>query len=46
MFFDKIGDMLRRWARDVAGWLDKLLQKLFRNWNPVSSRSNAGYGLG
>lgn len=45
-FFDKIGDMLRRWARDVAGWLDKLLQKLFRDWNPVSSRSNAGWDWG
>ena len=44
-FFDKVGAMLRKWARAVANWIDEWLRKLSRNWHPASSGSGAsGYG--
>ena len=44
-FFDKAGNMLRKWARAVLHWIDELLNKLFRNWRPSSYESNSsGYG--
>jgi hypothetical protein len=43
-FFDKIGTMLRNWARAVLDWLDRWLEKLFHH-RPASSQKDAsGYG--
>ena len=44
-FLDKVGAMLRKWARAVLHWLDEWLQKLSRNWHPVSvDARSSGYG--
>ena len=45
-FFDKVGAMLRKWARAVLEWLDKWLQKLFRNRHPASYQSNSNWDWG
>ena len=34
-FFDKVGTMLRKWARAVADWLDKWWRKLSRTREPT-----------
>jgi len=41
-FFDTMGDMLRRWAKAVWHWLEKLLEKLFppKHFTTASSSSN------
>jgi hypothetical protein len=44
-FLDEVGAMLRKWARAVLHWLDEWLQKLLRNWHPVSvDARSSGYG--
>ena len=43
-FFDKIGAMLRKWARAVADWLDDWLRKLFRHPSTDSGPGTTGYG--
>ena len=43
-FFDKVGAMLRKWARAVRDWLDEWLRKLFPNQRVNSSSDNSGYG--
>ena len=44
-FFDKIGTMLRHWARATLDWLGKLLKKLFPARHEVySSNGSTGYG--
>jgi hypothetical protein len=43
-FFDKVGAMLRKWARAVSDWLDKWWRKLFRHPQTYSGSRNAGYG--
>ncbi len=42
-FFDKIGDMLRRWARAVLHWLDELWRKLFGNREVSYNSSSSGF---
>ena len=43
-FFDKVGAMLRKWARAVSDWLDKWLQKLFPHPHRRSDSGTSGYG--
>jgi uncharacterized membrane protein YuzA (DUF378 family) len=43
-FFDKVGAMLRKWARAVSDWLDKWWRKLFRHPQTYPGSRNAGYG--
>jgi hypothetical protein len=43
-FFDKVGTMLRKWARAVSDWLDEWLRKLFRHPQTHSSSGISGYG--
>jgi hypothetical protein len=43
-FFDKVGAMLRKWARVAADWLDKWLRKLFQHPQTYSSSAASGYG--
>ena len=43
-FFDKVGAMLRKWARAVSDWLDEWLRKLFRHPQTHSSSGISGYG--
>jgi hypothetical protein len=44
-FLDKVGAMLRKWARAVLDWVNDWLRKLFRNWHPASkSTGSSGYG--
>lgn len=40
-FFDNVGAMIRKWARAVAIWLDKWLEKFFRHQHPLSTNSNS-----
>jgi len=43
-FFDKVGAMLRKWARAVIDWLDEWLRKLFRPPRTHSGSGSSGYG--
>jgi hypothetical protein len=43
-FFDKVGEMLRKWARAVAEWLNELLKKLFGNRHPRPYSYSSGSG--
>jgi hypothetical protein len=44
-FFDKIGSMLRKWARVTLDWLQKVLRKLFSRPQTFSSGTGySGYG--
>ncbi len=44
-FFDKVGTLLRKWARAVLQWLDEWLKKLTHNWHPSSvGAKSSGYG--
>jgi hypothetical protein len=43
-FFDKIGAMLRKWARAVADWLHDWLRKFFRHPSTYSGSGTSGYG--
>jgi hypothetical protein len=45
-FFDKIGVMLRSWARSTLEWLNKWLNKLFPGRNPASSNSDSNLDWG
>lgn len=45
-FFDKVGAMLRHWARAVLNWLEEWLQKLFRSRHAVSNPSNSSWDWG
>ena len=42
-FFEKISDLLKKWAQIVSDWIDKLLKKFFGN---RTSSSQAGSGQG
>ena len=42
-FFDKVGAMLRKWARAVWDWFGRLVAKLFRHATPLRLR-RSGYG--
>lgn len=43
-FFDKVGAMLRKWARAVLDWLGDWLRKLFRHVPTHSDSGTSGYG--
>jgi hypothetical protein len=43
-FFDKVGAMLRKWARAVLDRLDEWLRKLFPHHRVSSGSETAGYG--
>jgi uncharacterized membrane protein YuzA (DUF378 family) len=43
-FFDKVGAMLRKWARAISDWLDKWLRKFFRSPQTRSGSGTSGYG--
>jgi hypothetical protein len=43
-FFDKMGEMLKRWAKAVAHWLGELWRKLFGGRREYSSNTSSGYG--
>ncbi|MGD0349855.1 MAG: hypothetical protein ABSB84_06010 [Verrucomicrobiota bacterium] len=43
-FFDKVGAMLRKWARAALDRLDEWLRKLFPHHRVSSSSETAGYG--
>lgn len=43
-FFDKIQEMLRKWARAVADWINELLKKLFGNRHPRPYDNSSGSG--
>jgi hypothetical protein len=43
-FFDKVGAMLRKWARAVFDWLDNWLRKHFRHPQTYSGSRTSGYG--
>ncbi|HTR42985.1 MAG TPA: DUF4129 domain-containing protein [Pseudomonadales bacterium] len=43
-FFDKIQEMLRKWARAAAEWIDELLKKLFGNKQPRPYDTSSGTG--
>ncbi len=43
-FFDKVGAMLRKWARAVSDWLDKWWRKFFRHPPAYSDSKTSGYG--
>jgi len=44
-FFDKVGAMFRKWAREASDWLQKLLRNLFSNRQTYSSGTeSSGYG--
>ncbi len=44
-FLDRVGALLREWVRAILHRLDEWLQKLSRNWHPVSGSAQAsGYG--
>jgi hypothetical protein len=45
-FFDKIGTMLREWARVLGDWLDSLIKKLFPAHHTDYSPSHASSGYG
>lgn len=43
-FFEKISDALKKWARAVSDWIDKLLRKLFGNRTSSSDEPGSGQG--
>jgi hypothetical protein len=44
-FFDKVGAMLRKWARAFVHWLNELLKKFTFRWHPTLDGAGAsGYG--
>ena len=43
-FFDKVGAMLRKWARAVLDWLGDWLRKLLRHVPTSSDSGTSGYG--
>ena len=43
-FFNRVGAMVRGWARTMRDWLDKILKKLFPGSRNVSPSSSSGYG--
>jgi hypothetical protein len=43
-FFDKVSEMLRKWARAVGNWINELLKWLFGNWHPKAYNNSPGYG--
>ena len=43
-FFERIGRMLRDWARAVSDWLERLLQKLFPRSRLPTPSVGSGYG--
>ena len=43
-FFDKVGAMLRKWARAVLDWLGDWLRKLFQHTPTYSGPETSGYG--
>ena len=42
-FFDKVSDMLRKWARAVLHWINELLKKLFGNWHPQPHEASPNF---
>src|SRR5215469_16675534 len=43
-FFDKVQEMLRKWARAVADWINELLKNLFGNRHARPYNNSSGYG--
>jgi hypothetical protein len=43
-FLERVGAMLRKWARAVLDWLDELLRKLFPRRSSVGESGTSGYG--
>lgn len=43
-FIQKVGDLLREWARDVRDWIEKILRKLFHGWPGHVQKESSGYG--
>jgi len=43
-FFDKVGALLRKWARAVVDWLNDWLRKLFGHHRAGSPSNSSGYG--
>ena len=44
-FFEKMGEMIREWARDLRDWLEKIWDKLFRDRPAGHVQSDSsGYG--
>jgi hypothetical protein len=43
-FFDKVEEMLRKWARAVADWINEILKKLFGSGHSRPYNNSSGYG--
>jgi hypothetical protein len=43
-FFEKMGEMLRKWVRAVLEWINDVLKKLFGNRHPKSYDNSTGTG--
>lgn len=43
-FFEKVGQMIREWARAVMDWIEKILRKLFHHLPGHVQSESSGYG--